>query len=83
MVKRRIKIIAVSVALAACTFGPILLTGGDPSPKDNIKVNTSTTQAHVYGRNGYKPGKVDVQFNEEDNTYTVIIQFNPPSDYVG
>lgn len=83
MVKRRIKIITASVVLAACTFAPILLTGCDPYLNDNIKVNTSATQAHVYGRNGYKPSKVDVQFNEEDNTYTIIIQFNPPSDYVG
>lgn len=82
MVKKDIRIIAVSFAAILCIFG-VSLVGCDPAPKDNIKVNTSTTQAHVYGRNGYQPGKVDVRLNEEDNTYTVIIQFNPPSDYVG
>lgn len=82
MVKKDIRIIAVSFTVLFCILG-VSLTGCEPRPKDNIKVNTSTTQAHVYGRNGYKPGKVDVQLNEEDGSYTVIIQFNPPTDYVG
>lgn len=83
MVKKDPRIIAVPIVIILFCILSVSLVGCDSHSKDNIKVNASTTQAHVYGRNGYKPGKVDVQFNEEDNTYTVIIQFNPPSDYVG
>lgn len=70
--------------LTAVGLTATLLTGCsaiEPAEYPDVEVSTTETRAHVFGHNGYKPGKVNVIHNEDDNTYTVTIQYNPPTDY--